>query len=118
MPCVTEHMSHRVYLKTVLDEVNMSCRVYLKTVLDEVDMSCQVYLEIVLDEVKVHALDAAALIVSLNCQMTLGIVQEVLALAVQLCHEGRHMVGVDLCGDPKVCAFVPTTSRGSFFFAC
>jgi adenosine deaminase len=79
-------------------------------------MSRRVYLETVLDEVEARAPDAAALIVSLDRRMTPGVAQEVLALAVQLRREGRRVVGVDLCGDPKVRAFVPTTSRGFFFF--
>lgn len=65
-------------------------------------MSRRVYLETVLDEVEARAPDAAALIVSLDRRMMPDVAQEVLALAVQLRKEGRRVVGVDLCGDPTV----------------
>ncbi|KAI9460132.1 adenosine deaminase-like protein [Lactarius psammicola] len=64
-------------------------------------MTRREYLEAVLDEVEVHAPDAAALIVSLDRRMERAVAQEVLALAVQLRREGRRVVGVDLCGDPR-----------------
>ena len=65
-------------------------------------MSRRVYLETVLDEIEVRAPDAAALSVSLDRRMTLEVAREVLELALQLRREGRRVVGVDLCGDPKV----------------
>ena len=65
-------------------------------------MNRRVYLETVLDEIEARAPDAAALIVSLDRRMTPDVAQEVLALAVQLRREGRRVVGVDLCGDPRV----------------
>jgi len=71
-------------------------------------MSRRVYLETVLDEIEARAPDAAALIVSLDRRMTPDVAREVLALVVQLRREGRRVVGVDLCGDPKV--------RSTFFF--
>jgi len=69
-------------------------------------MSRRVYLETVLDEIEARAPDAAALIVSLDRRMTPEVAREVLELAVQLHREGRRVVGVDLCGDPraKVCS--------------
>jgi len=66
-------------------------------------MSRRAYLETVLDEIEARAPDAAALIVSLDRRMTPEVAREVLELAVQLRREGRRVVGVDLCGDPKVC---------------
>jgi adenosine deaminase len=65
-------------------------------------MSRRVYLETVLDEIEARAPDAAALIVSLDRRMTPDVAREVLALVVQLRREGRRVVGVDLCGDPTV----------------
>ncbi|KAI0248106.1 adenosine deaminase-like protein [Lactifluus subvellereus] len=64
-------------------------------------MSRRVYLETVLDEIEARAPDAAALVVSLDRRMTPQVAREVLELAVQLRREGRRVVGVDLCGDPK-----------------
>jgi adenosine deaminase len=69
-------------------------------------MSRRVYLETVLDEIEARAPDAAALIVSLDRRMTPDVAQEVLALAVQLRREGRRVVGVDLCGDPRVRSYI------------
>ena len=66
-------------------------------------MTRREYLEAVLDEVETRAPDAAALIVSLDRRMERVVAQEVLELAVQLRREGRRVVGVDLCGDPRVC---------------
>jgi adenosine deaminase len=65
-------------------------------------MSRRVYLETVLDEIEARRSDAAALIVSLDRRMTPDVAREVLELAVQLRREGRRVVGVDLCGDPTV----------------
>jgi adenosine deaminase len=71
-------------------------------------MSRRVYLETVLDEIEARAPDAAALIVSLDRRMTPEVAREVLELALQLRREGRRVVGLDLCGDPtvRVLAFV------------
>jgi adenosine deaminase len=85
-------------------------------------MSRRVYLEMVLDEIEARAPDAAALIVSLDRRMTPDDAQEVLALAVQLRREGRRVVGIDLCGDPKVrfyisSALLVTVLNASFFFS-
>ena len=65
-------------------------------------MSRRVYLETVLDEIEARSPDAAALIVSLDRRMTPEVGREVLELAIQLRREGRRVVGVDLCGDPTV----------------
>ncbi|KAH9075687.1 adenosine deaminase-like protein [Lactarius deliciosus] len=64
-------------------------------------MTRREYLEAVLDEVEARAPDAAALIVSLDRRMERAVAQEVLVLVMQLRREGRRVVGVDLCGDPK-----------------
>ncbi|KAH9177081.1 adenosine deaminase-like protein [Lactarius sanguifluus] len=56
-------------------------------------MTRREYLEAVLDEVEARAPDAAALIRT--------VAQEVLVLVMQLRREGRRVVGVDLCGDPR-----------------
>jgi adenosine deaminase len=65
-------------------------------------MSRRVYLETVLDEIEARSPDAASLIVSLDRGMSPDVAREVLELAVQLRREGRRVVGVDLCGDPTV----------------
>ena len=78
-------------------------------------MSRRVYLETVLDEIEARAPDAAALIVSLDRRMTLEVAREVLELALQLRREGRRVVGVDLCGDPKVRVLA---NRFACFFCC
>jgi adenosine deaminase len=65
-------------------------------------MSRRVYLETVLDEIEVRSPDAAALIVSLDRRMSPDVARGVLELAVQLRREGRRVVGLDLCGDPTV----------------
>ena len=75
-------------------------------------MSRRVYLETVLDEIEARAADAAALIVSLDRRMTPDVAREVLDLAVQLRREGRRVVGVDLCGDPTVRASLSVLPQG------
>ena len=65
-------------------------------------MSRRVYLETVLDEIEARSPDTTALIVSLDRRMTPDVARGVLELAVQLRREGRRVVGVDLCGDPMV----------------
>lgn len=65
-------------------------------------MSRRVYLETVLDEVESYAPESAALIVSLDRRMSQEVAEEVVELAAKLREEGRRVVGVDLCGDPLV----------------
>ena len=65
-------------------------------------MTRQAYLETVLDEIEARPPDVAALIVCLDRAMTLQVAREVIDLAVQLRRDGRRVVGVDLCGDPRV----------------
>jgi adenosine deaminase len=79
-------------------------------------MTRREYLEAVLDEVEARAPDAAALIVSLDRRMDRVVAQEVLALALQLRREGRRVVGVDLCGDPRVCPCAHATNSAPFYF--
>jgi adenosine deaminase len=76
-------------------------------------MSRRVYLETVLNEIEARAPDSAALIVSLDRRMTPEVAREVLELALQLRREGRRVVGVDLCGDPRVRALA---NRFACFF--
>ena len=67
-------------------------------------MTRRQYLETVLDELERYPASRAALIVSVDRRMDATVAEEVVALAVQLCQEGRRVVGVDLCGDPLVSA--------------
>lgn len=83
-------------------------------------MSRRVYLETVLDEIEARSPDAASLVVSLDRRMSHDIAREVLELAVQLRREGRRVVGVDLCGDPTVrstCFFYHVGRRTQSFGA-
>jgi hypothetical protein len=66
-------------------------------------MTRQGYLETVLDEIEARPPDVAALIVCLDRAMTPQVAREVIDLTVQLRRDGRRVVGVDLCGDPRVC---------------
>ncbi|ETW87723.1 hypothetical protein HETIRDRAFT_122018 [Heterobasidion irregulare TC 32-1] len=63
-------------------------------------MTRRVYLETVLDEIEKYTDEQAALVVSLDRRMTGDVAEEVVSLAAQLKQEGRRVVGVDLCGDP------------------
>lgn len=65
-------------------------------------MSRRVYLETVLAEVESYAPESAALIVSLDRRMSQDVAEAVVELAAKLREEGRRVVGVDLCGDPLV----------------
>ncbi|KAI0960970.1 hypothetical protein AcV7_000199 [Taiwanofungus camphoratus] len=59
------------------------------------------YLETVLEEVERYPENQAALIVSLDRRMNTVVAQECVEHAIKLKQEGRRVVGVDLCGDPK-----------------
>lgn len=65
-------------------------------------MSRRQYLEAVLDEVEQYPPERAALIVSLDRRMDVRVTAEVIEGAISLRKAGRRVVGVDLCGDPKV----------------
>jgi adenosine deaminase len=71
-------------------------------------MTYRLYLETVLDEIEARAPDAAALIVCLDRRMTPEIAREVLELALQLRREGRRVIGLDLCGDPAAVRPLPS----------
>ena len=59
------------------------------------------YLCTVLDEVDKYPKERAALIVSLDRKMNLEAMKECVEIAVKLRREGRRVVGIDLCGDPR-----------------
>ncbi|EPQ49989.1 Metallo-dependent hydrolase [Gloeophyllum trabeum ATCC 11539] len=59
------------------------------------------YLLAVLEEVEKYPADKAALIVSTDRRMDETIVEECINLAITLKEEGRRVVGIDLCGDPR-----------------
>ncbi|KAF8510946.1 Metallo-dependent hydrolase [Hysterangium stoloniferum] len=63
-------------------------------------MSRRVYLDTVLDEVEKYPADTAALIVSVDRRMKKEDIQECVDLAGALKESRRRVVGVDLCGDP------------------
>jgi len=66
------------------------------------------YLIAVLDELEKYSPEQAGLIVSLDRRMTAEVMSQCVEIAVRLKSEGRRVLGVDLCGDPKVgnvCAF-------------
>ena len=65
-------------------------------------MTRKEYLEIVLNELEKYSPDTAALLISIDRRMSLEDVQECVDLAIYLKHQGRRVVGVDLCGDPLV----------------
>lgn len=67
-------------------------------------MTRRLYLETVLNEVERYPSERTALIVSVDRRMEPAVVAEVVSLAAQLRGEGRRVVGVDLCGDPLVSA--------------
>ena len=67
-------------------------------------MSRREYLESVLSEVEKYPADKAAFIVSIDRRMSLLDVEECVELAIELRKLGRRIVGIDLCGDPLVCA--------------
>jgi adenosine deaminase len=66
-------------------------------------MSRLEYLEAVLSEIEKYSADEAALIVSIDRRMSVEDVQECVDTATYLKRRGRRVVGMDLCGDPKVC---------------
>lgn len=63
------------------------------------------YVEAVLEEVEKYSEDQAALIISLDRRMTSDEAEECIDIVLNLKAQGRRIVGVDLCGEPLVCAF-------------
>ena len=66
-------------------------------------MTRQEYLVTVLDVIDTFGNDKAALLVSVDRRMAAEDIQECVDLAISLKDQGRHVVGLDLCGDPTVC---------------
>ncbi|KAI0638926.1 Metallo-dependent hydrolase [Trametes polyzona] len=64
-------------------------------------MTRRKYIETVLDELEQFPAERAALIVSLDRRMDYRTAAECIECAVSLKKEGRRVVGVDLCGDPR-----------------
>ncbi|KAL0949028.1 hypothetical protein HGRIS_009123 [Hohenbuehelia grisea] len=64
-------------------------------------MSREDYVRAVLDEVERYAPEQAAMIVSLDRKMEEAVMEECVGVAVKQRGEGRRVVGIDLCGDPR-----------------
>ncbi|KAJ7060550.1 Metallo-dependent hydrolase [Mycena amicta] len=64
-------------------------------------MTRREYLAAVLDEVERYPVQRAAFIVSLDRRMAAEDLRECVDLACVLRAEGRRVVGIDLCGDPR-----------------
>ncbi|KAJ7028385.1 Metallo-dependent hydrolase [Mycena alexandri] len=93
----------RAVLAQFLDGDNPQCS-YLElrsTPRETVQMSKFDYVQTVLDEVERYPKSRAALIVSLDRRMSVDVARECVQIASRLKAEGRRVVGVDLCGDPK-----------------
>lgn len=60
------------------------------------------YLEAVLDELEKYTPETAALLISIDRRMSIEDVRECMDLAISLKHQGRRVVGIDLCGNPLV----------------
>ena len=73
------------------------------------------YIEAVLAEVERFPPERAALIVSLDRRMTPAVAAECVDAAVRLRAAGRRVVGVDLCGDPRVRR--PSLLPGTHFYS-
>jgi len=59
------------------------------------------YLLAVLDEVEKYSSEQTGLVVSLDRRMTAEVMGECVEIAVRLKNQGRRVLGVDLCGDPR-----------------
>ena len=64
-------------------------------------MDREQYILAVLEEVEKYSSDQTGLVVSLDRRMTVEVMDECVEIAVRLKSQGRRVVGVDLCGDPK-----------------
>ena len=63
------------------------------------------YVETVLDAVEKYRPDQAAVIVSLDRQMSKEVANDCVEAAITLKKRGRRIVGVDLCGNPNVSGY-------------
>jgi len=78
------------------------------------DMTRREYLCAVLDEVEKFDPSQAALIASVDRRMTDAEVTECVDITIALKQEGRRVVGIDVCGDPRAGemeSFAPILSR-------
>ncbi|KAF8337697.1 Metallo-dependent hydrolase [Amanita rubescens] len=93
----------RAVLSEFLDGESPQCT-YLElrsTPKETEEMTREDYLRTVLDEVERYPKDRAAFIVSLDRRMCMEVMVECVEAAVKLKREGRRVVGIDLCGDPR-----------------
>ncbi|KAJ7712364.1 Metallo-dependent hydrolase [Mycena metata] len=93
----------RTVLAQFLDGPTPQCA-YLElrsTPRETAQMSKLEYVQTVLDEVERYPKARVALIVSLDRRMSVEVARECVQIASRLKSEGRRVVGVDLCGDPK-----------------
>ncbi|KAM6493844.1 Metallo-dependent hydrolase [Amanita muscaria] len=65
------------------------------------DMSREEYVYTILEEVERYPVERAAVIVSLDRRMSAEVMCECVDIAAKLKRQGRRVVGVDLCGDPR-----------------
>ncbi|KAG2135138.1 Metallo-dependent hydrolase [Suillus clintonianus] len=59
------------------------------------------YLTVVLDEIEMYPATQAALIVSVDRRMSDLDVEECVRLAIEMKNNGRRVVGIDVCGNPR-----------------
>lgn len=64
-------------------------------------MDPEQYLLTVLEEVEKYSSEQTGLVVSLDRRMTTEVMGECVEIALRLKSQGRRVLGVDLCGDPK-----------------
>ncbi|KAK2459794.1 hypothetical protein APHAL10511_008226 [Amanita phalloides] len=93
----------RAVLSEFLDGESPQCH-YLElrsTPKQTMEMTREEYIRVVLHEVEKYPSDRAALLVSLDRRMNLDVMKECADAAEKLNKEGRRVVGIDLCGDPR-----------------
>lgn len=64
-------------------------------------MTRERYLTVVLDEMEMYPATQAALIVSVDRRMSDLDVEECVRLAIEMKNNGRRVVGIDVCGNPR-----------------